>query len=83
MKKFDTIKDDITKNTDRFNGYQTDIEDKKTELEAQKLDVENLRNAKQHKETLQLEITQERLRLTKQIGTFENLKKALVQKNEM
>jgi hypothetical protein len=46
MKKFEQIKEDISSNSDTFNKYQSDIEDKRVEVEALKVEVENQRNLK-------------------------------------
>ena len=83
MKKFETIKEDITSNTERFNSYQEEIETKKLELEAVRLEVENCKNARQNKELLEEESAKEREKLQRQISTFKSLKSALEMKQNM
>lgn len=80
MKKFETIKEDITNNTERFNQYQEEIETKKMELEAVRIEVENCKNARLHKETLEQESAKEREKLQKQISIFKSMKHALEEK---
>ena len=42
MKKFDEIKEEMSDNSKRFEGYQSQVETKKLEIKAVEAEIENI-----------------------------------------
>lgn len=77
MDKFDQMKEEITDSGRKFKGYQEEIETRKIKIDLLEAQIENTHLTQAKQDRVQAEISEERIRINKQIDTLKGLKEAL------
>ena len=74
VQKFDSIKDEIEISNKKFENFKMEIETKKSQIQLLETQIQNIMLMGQLRDKTREDIQNERLMITKQVDTLNNLK---------
>ena len=77
MDKFDELKNEINESGKKFEGYQSEIESKKMEIQLLETQITNVKLTKTKYDKVSTEVAEDKNRTKKQLETLKGLISAL------
>ena len=77
MTKFDNMKEDMTKNSQKFENYQSEVESKRAVIQTLEAEIQTIMILNTKEQKLKAEILSEQKKLEQQVKTFSDLRNAL------